>query len=108
MAVQPTPTVEPSPIPGMQTQPVITVTTITSLVSALFAAAVYVWPDLDPDAEKALIAVIVAVWPVVTAAWTYRRVFAPATVNRIAVQQYAAGTPPTEPPPPIPAPPGNA
>lgn len=102
------PTVPESPIPGMNSQPVITITLITSFVSAVFAALVYAWPDVDPNLEKTINGLIIAAWPLVTAAWTWHRVYAPTTVKRIADEQYKAGTPPTEPQPEIPTPPGDA
>lgn len=98
------PTVTDSRIPGMSTQPVITVTTITSAASALIALAVYLWPGIDPNIEKAINAAIVALWPIVTAAWTWHRVYAPRSVEKIADEQYRAGKPPTDPQPEIPPP----
>ena len=103
-ANQPQDGLQPVPTGIMQTQPVITVTTITSLASALFAAAVYAFPDLDPNLEKAIIGLIIAAWPVVTAAWTWHRVYAPSSVVKEANKQYLAGKPPTEPQPDTPPP----
>lgn len=100
------PQVSSSAIPGMHSQPVITITMITSAVSAIFAAVTLAWPDVDPQWETAILAMIAALYPVVTAAWTWHRVYSPATIERVADQQYNAGKPPTEPQPPIP-PPGD-
>ena len=65
----------------MASEPVITVTTITSLVSAAFVAITLAVPHLDPAWEKAIIGIIVAAWPVVTALWARSRVVSPDTAR---------------------------
>ena len=89
----------------MATQPVITITAITSLASAILGGLALV-VDLPPNTEKVVLGIITSAYPIVTAAWTWHKVYAPATVQRIADQQYVAGTPPTQPQPQIP-PPGD-
>lgn len=98
-------TTQTKPVPSgpMATQPVITITTITTLVSAVFAGIVLAAPQIDPQWEKIVISVITAAYPIVTAAWTWRKVYAPASVqkevNKAAVTGVAsdvAPLPPTE------------
>jgi hypothetical protein len=71
------------------------------IVAAVLAALGSYGFGITPEMKELLILVA----PFVIAAIVTRfRVYAPDTVEKIANQQYAAGTPPTEPQPEIPSP----
>lgn len=71
------------------------------IVAAAIAALGSYGFNLTPELKDLLVLVV----PFIIAAIVTRfRVYAPDTVEKIANQQYAAGTPPTEPQPEIPAP----
>lgn len=92
---------KPVPTGAMATQPVITITAITSFVSAIFVVLTLTWPDLDPQWEQAAIGVIAAAWPIITAAWTWHKVYSPATAQRVANDAASTGVAAdTNPPPP--------
>ena len=67
---------------AMQRQPVVTVTMLTTLASAIIAGLALML-DLPSDTEKVVLGIITAAYPVVTAAWTWHKVYAPATVAEI-------------------------
>ena len=66
----------------MDAEPVISVTVVTTLISSVFVAITLAAPGIDPAWEKAIIGIIVAAWPVVTAVWARSRVVAPDTARR--------------------------
>lgn len=79
---------------------------ITALLYAVFAilkAADIGVTDEMTDGITALVLALCAV-PAVGGFITRFFVYAPATVEKIADQQYVAGVPPTEPQPPVPGP----
>ena len=77
----------------MQAEPVISVTVITTLVSSLFVAITLAAPGVDPAWEKAIIGIIVAAWPVVTAVWARSRVVAPDTARKATQTAARTGIP---------------
>ena len=93
----------------MKTEPAIGIGgAISAVLYAVFAilkaADIEVTEEMT-DGITALILALCAI-PAVGGFVTRFFVYAPATVERLADQQYAAGVPPTEPQPDIP-PPGN-
>jgi hypothetical protein len=91
---------KPIPTGAMATQPVITITAITSLASAILATLALA-VQLPPDTERVVLTLITAAYPVITAAWTWHKVYSPKTaqqmVNDAAVTGEAAKM---DPPPP--------
>lgn len=84
------------PVPGgaMASEPVITVTTITTLVSAVFAGIVLAMPGIDPQWETIIISVIVAAWPIVTALWARSKAVSPQTAQKDANTAATTGVAP--------------
>lgn len=75
----------------MNTQPVITVTAITTAVSWLLGALVVWGLDVSKERQDTIVAGIGILWPLATAAWAYRKVYAPSTVKALVSDAHAAG-----------------
>lgn len=75
----------------MKSEPTITITTITTLVSAVFVLLVAFGLDISSDQQTAILAIIGSVYPVVTALWVRKSVYAPDTVQQIKATEYNAG-----------------
>jgi cytochrome c biogenesis protein CcdA len=89
-----TPQTQPVPTGAMAAEPAVTVTTITTLVSAVFAGIVLAVPGIDPTWEQIIIGIIVAAWPIVTATMIRQRVPSPQTAQTAANQAALTGTAP--------------
>lgn len=90
----------------MKTEPSVIIGIITALVAACINVAVAFGLNLTDDQQQAILGFTAVAAPLIAAVIIRFNVYAPATVEKISDQQYAAGVPPTEPQPDIP-PPGN-
>jgi hypothetical protein len=119
----------PTTVPDLEKEPALAVgelfadkaktkLLVTAVISVLVALGVNVAPGLDEQ----IVTILNTLVPLVLTVLGYQAmtvqareqaldtrglVYAPSTVERIAERQYDAGTPPTEPQPPVPAPPGG-
>lgn len=89
---------------NLQTEPAQIIAYITSAVSAGIALFVAFGPDLTEDQTAAILGAAAVLAPIIAGLITRSRVYSPASVEKIADQQYVAGVPPTEAQPPVPPP----
>jgi hypothetical protein len=105
LTVPPAPPTPAPPTGAFATQPLITVTSITTAVSAAVLVAVNFGLDIDANTETAINTLVLALWPIVTTAWAWYKVYAPATVQKAINDAAVAGrfgdTPPRVDPPKI-------
>lgn len=88
----------------MRTEPAAIIGGITAFVTALLGLLVAYGVDVSQQQQTAILGVTAVVAPLLASLVIRYNVYAPASVERIADQQYAAGTPPTEPQPGVPPP----
>ena len=90
----------------MQKEPAITVATVTAFVTAVIGLLVAFGLDISTEQRDAILGVIGPAFVVILALGPIVRqfVFSPATVEKIAADQYAAGVPPTDDVPNVPPP----
>jgi len=88
----------------MNREPLLTTGAIVALVAAVLAFLKSLGVDISDDTQEALRNVVAILAPVVLAFVARQFVYSPNSVSNIADTQYAAGTPPTDPQPPIPPP----
>jgi Mn2+/Fe2+ NRAMP family transporter len=88
----------------MQKEPLLTVGAITAIVSALLVFLQSMGVNITDDQQEAIRNLVAVLAPIVLALVARQFVYAPATVEKIADQQYTAGVPPTEPQPDVPPP----
>jgi hypothetical protein len=91
----------------MQTEPSAIVGTITAAVTAIIGLLVAYGFDISQDQQVAILGVTAVAAPLLASIIIRFRVFSPASTERIQQEAYAAGTPPTEPKPPLPDPPAD-
>ena len=95
-----TPVTKPVPTDVMSREPVVTVTMITTFVSATFAVIVLAFPGIDPQWEKVILGLIAAAWPIVTATWARSRAYSPATTQSLSNSAAVTGEAADVAPPP--------
>lgn len=76
----------------MNSEPTVTITAITTLVGAVFAALVAFGLDISADQQTAILSLIAAAWVVVTPIWIRSKVWAPDSVEDIVDKAHVAGT----------------
>lgn len=89
---------------NLKTEPAQIIGYITAAATAIIALLVAYGFNIDQQQQAAILGVVAVVAPIVASLIIRFNVYAPATVERIANQQYIAGTPPTEPQPDVPPP----
>jgi hypothetical protein len=89
---------------NFSTEPAQIVGYITSAATAVIALLVAFGMDITKEQTAAILGVVAVVAPIVAALVIRSKVYAPASVEKIAEEQYAAGVPPTEPQPDVPPP----
>lgn len=85
-------------------EPLITVGTITAVISALLVFLQSMGVNIDDETQAAIRNLVAVLAPIVLALIARQFVYSPASVARIADQQYTAGVPPTQPQPDVPPP----
>jgi hypothetical protein len=91
----------------VQTEPSAIVGTITAAVTAIIGLLVAYGFDISQDQQVAILGVTAVAAPLLASIIIRFRVFAPATVEKLSADAYAAGTPPTQPKPDVPSPPAD-
>jgi hypothetical protein len=89
---------------NLQTEPAQLIGYITAAVSAAIALLVAFGVDLTDDQTAAILGIVAVAAPIISGIITRSKVYAPASVEKIADQQYQAGTPPTVAQPAVPPP----
>lgn len=92
---------------ALQTEPSVLIGGITSLATALIGVGVAFGFDIDQQQQTAILGLTAVIAPALASIIIRFQVFSPRTTDRLTDVAYAAGTPPTEPKPPVPSPPGN-
>lgn len=92
----------------LEREPAITVATVTAFVTAIIGLLVAFGIDISTEQRDAIIGVIGPAFIVILAIGPIVRqfVYAPKTTERLVTDAYKAGTPPTQPKPEVPSPPG--
>ena len=85
----------------MQREPLVTVGSIVAAVSAVLVFLQSFGVDITDAQQEAIRNLVAVLAPMVLALIARQFVFAPETVEQIANEAYAAGTPPTEPQPEV-------
>lgn len=91
----------------MQTEPSVIIGGITAFVTAAIGLLVAFGLDIDQQQQTAILGMTAVLAPAIASIIIRFRVFSPATTERLTDAAYAAGTPPTQPKPPLPDPPAN-
>lgn len=91
---------------NLQNEPAQIIAYITAAATAMISLLVAYGVDISEDQKQAILGAVAILAPIVAGLVIRSRVYAPATVAKIADRQYAAGVPPTDPQPDVPKPPG--
>ena len=92
---------------SLQTEPSVIIGSVTAFVTAAIGLLVAFGLDIDQQQQTAILGMTAVLAPVLASIAIRFRVFSPSTVERLSADAYAAGTPPTQPKPPLPDPPAN-
>lgn len=88
----------------MNKEPLITVGSITAIVAALLVFLKAMGVNITDDQQEAIRNLVAVLAPITLALVARQFVYSPASVEKIADKQYAAGVPPTTPQPDVPPP----
>ncbi len=94
----------PVPTGPIQSEPLLTVGTITAIVAAGLIFMKTLGMDISDSQQEAIRNLVAVLAPLVLAGIARQLVFSPASAQKVANTQYAAGTPPTEAQPDVPSP----
>lgn len=75
----------------MQSEPAITITAITTAVTAILGLLVAFGLDIDSAQQNAILTAIAAVWAIVTPLWIRSKVWAPDTVEEVVEEAHVRG-----------------
>ena len=88
----------------MNKEPLLTTGSIAAIVAAMLVFLKSFGVPITDDQQEAIRNLVAVLAPIVLALVARQFVYAPASVEKIADQQYAAGTPPTTAQPEVPPP----
>ncbi len=88
----------------MNTEPLVTTGSVVAIIAALLVFLQQMGVDISDSQQDAVRNLVAVLAPIVLAFVARQFVFSPAGAKKIADEQYAAGVPPVEPQPDLPAP----